>query len=108
MEEKIVARLTEEEKIKFFHVYNCGDLGGLEYLESVIKENKWLQNYDELERLINDTIALNNMEITCEDEDYEAYQRNSTLIGDLYSFMKRELFDAVGITDEDFKKYGGA
>lgn len=97
--------LTNEQKINFFHAYNNGDIWGMNYLEVLIDAYDG-ENAEELQELVRHVTNLNAMEIICESEHWKTYQRNSTAINDLYINMKNELFEALGISEEDFEFWG--
>ena len=97
--------LTWEQKKEFFKKYGSGDCWGLYYLRELISKY-YGEDRDELRALADSVIELNTMNHICETEDYKAYDRNSTAINDLYISMKNDLFDAVGISEEDFEFWG--
>ena len=101
---KVLMQLTEEQKINFFHAYNSGDIWGMNYLETLIDKFDG-EDAEELQELVRHVTHLNAMEIICESEDWQTYQRHSSVINDLYVDMKNELFDALGITDEDYERW---
>jgi len=97
--------LTDEQKVNFFHAYNGGDIWGMNYLEVLIDKFEG-ENAEELQELVRHVTHLNAMEIICESEPWDTYERHGTAINDLYVDMKNELFEALGISEEDFELYG--
>lgn len=102
---KVLMQLTEEQKENFFHIFNNSEIFGLNYLQRDIINKFDGENAEELQELVSHVTSLNAMEIICECESWETYDRHSTAINDLYIAMKGELFDALGITDEDYERW---
>ena len=61
-------------------------------------------NGEDAQDIANSVISLNGM-ITLGEMFDGVHAKHYDLIEQLYFTMKWELFDAVGITEEDFKKY---
>jgi hypothetical protein len=94
--------LDEDEKKEFFENYNDGDILALEYLRDLLTTYNCSE---EITDLLYDVIKLNSMNHIIETENYSIYQKYEKQIADLYFNMRNELFEALGITDNDFKKY---
>ena len=88
--------LTEEQAKRFIKEFCQGDIWGLYEIQKILKEEIKLKDIDNdysIYDLIKDTIAMNNMYVWgCEDTSGLAYFGEE--IGNLYSGLKRKLFDS--------------